>query len=105
MMAAMREPFRRVRFGLAALGLVLVAGTCGYLLLGFDFLDAVYQTVSTVTTVGFNSPAPVRCRREGVYDPPDPGGRGHGVVHLLGRSRGAHRGPYARPRKETQDGT
>jgi len=59
MMALMRNPFRRVRIGLGALALVLVAGTVGYLLFGFALLDAVYQTVITVTTVGFNSPHPL----------------------------------------------
>ena len=39
-----------------ALALVLVVGTTGYLLLGFDFLDSIYQTVTTVTTVGFIFP-------------------------------------------------
>src|SRR5579863_9199496 len=56
MMARVRNPFRRVRIGLGALALVLVSGTVGYLLFGFGVLDAVYQTVITVTTVGFNSP-------------------------------------------------
>jgi voltage-gated potassium channel len=56
MMNPMQNPFRRVRIGLGALALVLVMGTVGYLLFGFDLLDAVYQTVITVTTVGFNSP-------------------------------------------------
>jgi len=32
---------------------VLVAGTLGYWLLGFSFLDALYQTVTTISTVGF----------------------------------------------------
>jgi voltage-gated potassium channel len=41
---------------LGAFALVLVAGTVGYLIFGFGLLDAVFQTVSTVTTVGFNSP-------------------------------------------------
>ena len=59
MMEPMRDPFRRVRIGLGALTLVLVAGTVGYLLFGFDLLDAVYQTVITVTTVGFTSPRPL----------------------------------------------
>jgi voltage-gated potassium channel len=45
-----------VRIGLGALALVLVGGTVGYLSFGFDLLNAVYQTVITVTTVGFNSP-------------------------------------------------
>jgi voltage-gated potassium channel len=56
MMNRMRDPFRRVRIGLGALALVVVAGTVGYLLFGFGLLDALYQTVITVTTVGFNSP-------------------------------------------------
>ena len=55
-MNPVRDPFRRVRIGLVALALVLVVGTAGYLLLGFDFLDSIYQTVTTVTTVGFTSP-------------------------------------------------
>ncbi len=55
-MTEVRDPFRRVWIGLGALSFVLVAGTIGYLVLGFGLLDAVYQTVSTVTTVGFNSP-------------------------------------------------
>jgi voltage-gated potassium channel len=59
MMVQVRDPFRRVWIGLGALALVIVAGTIGYLLFGFDLLDAVYQTVVTVTTVGFNSPHPL----------------------------------------------
>jgi voltage-gated potassium channel len=59
MMNPMRDPFRRVRIGLVAMALVLVAGTTGYLVLGFDFLDSLYQTVTTVTTVGFTSPRPL----------------------------------------------
>ena len=55
----MRDPFRRVRLGLAALGLVLAMGTVGYLAFGFGLLDAVFQTVSTISTVGFNSPHPL----------------------------------------------
>ncbi len=49
----MKEPFRRVQLGLAALALVLVVGTVGYVALGFSVLDAVYQTVVTVSTVGY----------------------------------------------------
>jgi voltage-gated potassium channel len=58
-MSGVRDPFRRVWIALGALAFVLVAGTIGYLLLGFSFLNAVFQTVSTVTTVGFNSPHPL----------------------------------------------
>ena len=58
-MDRMRNPFRGVRIGLGALALVLVVGTVGYLLFGFGLLDAVFQTVITITTVGFNSPHPL----------------------------------------------
>ena len=47
------DPWRPVRRGFLALGLVVVAGTVGYVLLGLSLLDAVYQTVTTVSTVGF----------------------------------------------------
>ena len=47
------NPWRRVRFGLVAMVLVLVIGTGGYTALGLGLLDALYQTVTTVTTVGF----------------------------------------------------
>jgi voltage-gated potassium channel len=59
MMVPMQDPFRRVRLGLVVLSFVVIAGTVGYLLLGFSPLDALYQTVITVTTVGFNSPHPL----------------------------------------------
>ncbi len=50
---------RRVQSGVLALGVVLVAGTVGYVLLGFGVLDALYQTVTTVTTVGFREVQPL----------------------------------------------
>ena len=43
---------------LAVLG-VVVAGSIGYLVLGFSLLDAVYQTVTTITTVGFREVHPL----------------------------------------------
>ena len=55
----MTDPFRRVWLGLAAVVLILVAGTLGYMILGFGLLDAVYQTVITVTTVGFRELRPL----------------------------------------------
>ncbi len=54
-----RDPWRRLRLGLVILAGVLVAGTAGYVVLGFPFLDAVYQTVTTVTTVGFREVQPL----------------------------------------------
>jgi voltage-gated potassium channel len=53
------NPWRRVRLALAANVLVLVGGTLGYLVLGFDLLEASYQTVTTVTTVGFREVQPL----------------------------------------------
>lgn len=44
---------RRLVVALLALTAVLVLGTFGYVLLGIDPLDAAYQTVTTVTTIGF----------------------------------------------------
>ncbi|WP_280370587.1 potassium channel family protein, partial [Nocardia wallacei] len=53
------NPLRRL--GRVALAFVLVAlvGTAGYVILGFGFLDALYQTVTTITTVGFREVHPL----------------------------------------------
>jgi len=51
--------WRRLAFALAALGTVAAAGTVGYIVLGFSVLDALYQTVTTVTTVGFREVHPL----------------------------------------------
>jgi voltage-gated potassium channel len=51
-----------VRRILLALGMVIgviLAGTIGYVGLGFGMLDAVYQTVTTITTVGFREIHPL----------------------------------------------
>jgi voltage-gated potassium channel len=50
---------RRIGVALAALVAVTVFGTVGYLLLGFTLLEAVYQTVTTVATVGFREVRPL----------------------------------------------
>ena len=44
---------RRILLALGALMVVLAGGTLGYWLIGLAPLDALYQTVTTVTTVGF----------------------------------------------------
>src|SRR5690348_3401397 len=44
---------RRMWIALLALALVLGGGTLGYWVIGLSLLDAVYQTVTTVSTVGF----------------------------------------------------
>src|SRR3954454_7763228 len=56
------EALRRARFGLAALGLVTAAGTIGYLVLGFTPMNALYQTVTTISTVGFGEVDPMSAR-------------------------------------------
>ena len=49
----------RLRLALTVLACVMIAGTVGYVLLGFSFLEALYQTVTTVTTVGFREVRPL----------------------------------------------
>jgi voltage-gated potassium channel len=44
---------RNLRLGLIGLVLVLVGGTIGYVAFGYGVLDAIFQTVITVSTVGF----------------------------------------------------
>lgn len=44
---------RRIWVALLALAVVLGGGTLGYWVIGLDPLDALYQTVTTVSTVGF----------------------------------------------------
>ena len=48
-----RDPWQRVRISLAVLLAVTVAGTVAFWILGLTPLDAVYQTVTTISTVGF----------------------------------------------------
>lgn len=57
---AVRDTTRRARVALSALVLVIAGGTLGYVLFGFTLLDAAYQTVTTVTTVGFMEVRPLR---------------------------------------------
>lgn len=47
------DPWGRFKAALSVLVLVIVAGTGGYVLLGLELLDAVYQTVITISTVGY----------------------------------------------------
>jgi voltage-gated potassium channel len=51
--------WRRLGGALALLLAVLVVGTVGYLILGFGILDALYQTVTTVATVGYREVQPL----------------------------------------------
>ena len=51
--------WRRLGGALGLLATVLVVGTVGYLILGFGFVDALYQTVTTVATVWFREVQPL----------------------------------------------
>ena len=47
------DPWRRFRAGIGVLSLVLIGGIGGYTALGLEPLDAIYQTVITISTVGY----------------------------------------------------
>jgi voltage-gated potassium channel len=53
------EILLRMRTALVSLLAVTIFGTVGYLLLGFTFMEALYQTVTTVATVGFREVRPL----------------------------------------------
>jgi voltage-gated potassium channel len=53
------NPIRRAARGILALALVAAVGTVGYIILGFAVLDALYQTITTITTVGFREVQPL----------------------------------------------
>lgn len=48
-----RDPWARFRVGVALLAVILIVGTLGYMALDLSLLDAIYQTVITVSTVGY----------------------------------------------------
>ncbi len=54
-----RDAIRRIAIAVVALFIVTVFGTVGYVVLGFGPLDALYQTVTTVATVGFREVQPL----------------------------------------------
>ena len=58
------DPWVRFRVGLFLLIFVVTAGSLGYMLLGLEPLDAVYQTVVTVSTVGYREIGDVDGRYE-----------------------------------------
>jgi voltage-gated potassium channel len=51
--------WRRLGGALLLLTGVIIIGTIGYLILGFGAIDALYQTVTTVATVGFREVEPL----------------------------------------------
>ncbi len=52
-MAPSGDPWRQVQLGLGLVLGVILIGTLGYLVLGLGVEDALYQTVTTISTVGF----------------------------------------------------
>ena len=57
--ASGRHALKRIGIAVSAVVAVTVFGTIGYMILGFGLLDAVYQTVTTVSTVGFREIRPL----------------------------------------------
>jgi voltage-gated potassium channel len=54
------NPGRRVGLGLAVVAVLTLAGTAGYMLIErMPFLDALYMTVITITTVGYEEVKPL----------------------------------------------
>ena len=58
----MSGALRRVRFVFILLGAVTLAGTIGYRIGGLCWEDALYQTVVTITTVGYSDITPAEMR-------------------------------------------
>lgn len=56
----MLKRIRAIYFPFVIITLLLMIGVVGYMFFeGFDFWEAVYMTVITVTTVGFNEVKPL----------------------------------------------
>ncbi len=55
----MPRRWRHVVLGICLLAAIILVGWVGYVLLGFGTLDALYQTVTTITTVGFREVEPL----------------------------------------------
>ena len=54
------RPQQRLRGGLIILGSIIAAGTIGYMLIeGWPFVDAIYMTMITISTVGYSEVHPL----------------------------------------------
>ncbi|MDD4875699.1 MAG: potassium channel protein [Dehalococcoidales bacterium] len=48
------NPTRRLLWGIFALAIIIIAGAIGYVIIeGWTFIDALYMTIITITTVGY----------------------------------------------------
>jgi voltage-gated potassium channel len=73
------SPSRRLLWGITALAIIVVIGTIGYMLIqGWSFMDALFMTVITITTVGFNEVHPL-----------SDGGRIFSIFLIIGGTGGA----------------
>ncbi len=53
-------PTRRFLWGIAALAAIISAGVAGYMLIeGWSFIDSIFMTVTTITTVGYDEVHPL----------------------------------------------
>ena len=54
------SPTRRLLWGIIALAIIIVTGAIGYMLIqGWSFIDAIYMTIITITTVGYSEVHPL----------------------------------------------
>src|SRR5512143_3190455 len=54
------NPGRRVGFGIAIVAVLMLAGSAGYMAIErLSFIDALYMTVITITTVGYGEVKPL----------------------------------------------
>lgn len=54
------DPFRQLRFAALVVFVLIILGTAGYMIIeGWPLLTALYMTVITISTVGYNIPHPL----------------------------------------------
>ena len=57
---ARRRKISSIKYAIAFILLIVITGVSGYMLIeGFCFMDALYMTVTTISTVGFQEVHPL----------------------------------------------